>query len=164
LTDYLELLLPEEERQEEETALQWEEPVLLGLERALQGAEKAQEILSQRREEAAARVRSASGAADAGERGGETASPRSALSETAAAAAAAQTQEAARTEGRQGESLYRQVLRLSREADSVRRESQGTVRTVTVPGERESGLTAEQLDRMVQRDARRYDGGFPLYG
>ncbi len=26
-----------------------------------------------------------------------------------------------------------------------------------------SGFTAEELDRAVERDARRYDGGFPLY-
>lgn len=31
-----------------------------------------------------------------------------------------------------------------------------------VPSEA-SGLTAEELDRAVERDARRYDGGFPLY-
>ena len=37
---------------------------------------------------------------------------------------------------------------------------------VTLPeaGEREaSGLTIEGMDRAVERDARRYDGGFSLY-
>ena len=37
--------------------------------------------------------------------------------------------------------------------------------TVTLPREtaRAGGLDLETLDRAVQRDARRYDGGFPLY-
>ena len=56
---------------------------------------------------------------------------------------------------------------LSRTGRSLRALRSGPgILTVTLPGE--SGETAagadlESLDLAVQRDARRYDGGFPLY-
>lgn len=42
---------------------------------------------------------------------------------------------------------------------------QGSPLTVTLTGETPQGgsLDLAKLDRAVQRDARRYDGGFPLY-
>lgn len=59
--------------------------------------------------------------------------------------------------------LIRQ-LRRTRRAARLALPGQTSV-TVTVPGEGSSpgSLDLLALDRAVQRDARRYDGGFPLY-
>lgn len=58
------------------------------------------------------------------------------------------------------------IGQLSRTRRAARLAAPGqTSVTVTVPGEGSRPSTADllALDRAVQRDARRYDGGFPLY-
>lgn len=64
---------------------------------------------------------------------------------------------------RAGTTLYRSVAAAERAAGFARTERRNI--SVTVPEERTgvSGLDAETLDRAVERDARRYDGGFELY-
>ena len=59
--------------------------------------------------------------------------------------------------------VYAALRRAQAAADFVRRQSRSF--TVTLPDspQAEPGLTARQLDRAVERDARRYDGGFSLY-
>ncbi len=56
---------------------------------------------------------------------------------------------------------------LSRTGRSLRALRSGPgVMTVTLPdggGETAAGTDLETLDLAMQRDARRYDGGFPLY-
>ena len=47
--------------------------------------------------------------------------------------------------------------------EAGRRKSAVVTVTVPEPGDAGAGLDAVGLDRMVQRDARRYDGGFSLY-
>lgn len=88
--------------------------------------------------------------------------------------------------GSRPESAGGRIWPWSAERDSFREEGNGTLAeavfraervarfvqnpgrrlTVTLPEERAAGgetLTAEALDRAVERDARRYDGGFSLY-
>ncbi|MBP3318614.1 MAG: hypothetical protein J6K94_01285 [Ruminiclostridium sp.] len=59
--------------------------------------------------------------------------------------------------------LLTALTRTARTAGMVRQ--QGSPLTVTLTGETPQGgsLDLATLDRAVQRDARRYDGGFPLY-
>jgi len=68
-------------------------------------------------------------------------------------------------EGRSDEiPLLAAVRRAERTASFVQRSGRNL--TVTLPetvGENGGGLSVEELDRAVERDARRYDGGFSLY-
>ena len=60
----------------------------------------------------------------------------------------------------------RLLAMLSRAAQAAGRvQQQGKPVTVTLTGEntRSGQMDLEAVDRAVQRDARRYDGGFPLY-
>ena len=65
--------------------------------------------------------------------------------------------------GTGAEGLYRRLLRTGRAAGYVRRDMGAAA--LPHPGAEERGpaLGAAELDLIFQRDARRYDGGFPLY-
>lgn len=59
--------------------------------------------------------------------------------------------------------LYRRVQRLRRAAEVSRSEGRSAEQREAPRQKQGNGLTAEGLDRAVERDARRYDGGFGLY-
>ena len=204
MTDYLELLLETEEA-EEETAVEWETPVIFGLEREPGGAGEKAELAGRQ----TAAGESGSGwtvpekaAQEVGDEwtapkmaAGEGGSERTKLEKTAGeerryraqavpemlvketgtadripswerAIARNRTEEAAGgvlAGVGSGTQLYQQVRKLRRAAEIVRGEGRGTERTVVVRQEGTPGLTVEGMDRAVQRDARRYDGGFGLY-
>lgn len=202
MTDYLELLLETEEA-EEETAVEWETPVIFGLEREPGGAGEKAELA--RRQTAAGEggsgwtvpEKAAQEGGDewtapkmaAGKGGGWTEPKMTAeerqyrvqdvpemlaketgtadrISSWERAIARNRTEEAAGGVLAGVESstqLYQQVRKLRRAAEIVRGESRGTERTAVVRQEGTPGLTVEGMDRAVQRDARRYDGGFGLY-
>lgn len=65
--------------------------------------------------------------------------------------------------GTGAEGLYRKLLRTGRAAGYVRRDMGAAA--LSHPGAEERGPApgAAELDLIFQRDARRYDGGFPLY-
>jgi len=64
--------------------------------------------------------------------------------------------------GEGSQAVYRSLVRSERAAGAVR--GPGRRLTVTLPETPASGgLDAQELDRAVERDARRYDGGFWLY-
>ena len=189
MTDYLELLL-EAEEDEEETAVEWETPGILGLEREPEGpAGKAELAGRQTAAEESGGGWTALKVATGEAGGGWTAPKMTAeerqyrvqdvpemlaketgtadrISSWERAIARNRTEEAAGgvlAGVGSGTQLYQQVKRLRRTAEAVRGESRGTERTVVVRQEGAPGLTVEGMDRAVQRDARRYDGGFGLY-
>ena len=60
--------------------------------------------------------------------------------------------------------LYEALTRAGQAARQVReRETAGVTVTLPETGNRSGQLNAAALDRAVERDARRYDRGFPLY-
>lgn len=65
--------------------------------------------------------------------------------------------------GTGAEGLYRKLLRTGRAAGYVRRDMGAAALSHSGAEERGPALGAAELDLIFQRDARRYDGGFPLY-
>lgn len=65
--------------------------------------------------------------------------------------------------GKGAEGLYRKLLRTGQAAGYVRRDMGAAALSHSGAEERGSPLGASELDLIFQRDARRYDGGFPLY-
>lgn len=59
--------------------------------------------------------------------------------------------------------LLRELRRARTGTDFVRRERRNLSVTLPEAPAVAGGLSAEELDRTVERDARRYDGGFSLY-
>ena len=97
------------------------------------------------------------------EAGGDTAGEKSSgplAAERAAvpmALAERQTKQAARG------ALYAAMGKVGRVERLVLGEERGQVVPLALPGWSQRTETVEHLDRAVQRDARRYDGGFSLY-
>ena len=97
------------------------------------------------------------------EAGGDTAGEKSSgplAAERAAlpmALAERQTKQAARG------ALYAAMGKVGRVERLVLGEERGQVVPLALPGWSQRAETVEHLDRAVQRDARRYDGGFSLY-
>lgn len=173
MTDYLELLLAAEE-DEEEPVIEWEEPAPLSVERGGQRERPS----GRRKETAVAEGLDGQGAAQ--ERKKKTGDPaktedgmagtvdrllRSGPREWDQAVKGKRTAllEDPLAEAETGTRLYQRVRRLRDQTRAVRQESGGTARTLEIRREAGEGLTLEGLDRAVQRDARRYDGGFNLY-
>ena len=67
-------------------------------------------------------------------------------------------------DGGRGSGFYERVRR-ARSAAAAGTGARRAVVAVSAPGESggAAGTAAVELDRMFQRDARRYDGGFSLY-
>ena len=59
--------------------------------------------------------------------------------------------------------LYAAMGKVGRVEQLVLGEERGQVVPLALPGWSQRAETVEHLDRAVQRDARRYDGGFSLY-
>lgn len=59
--------------------------------------------------------------------------------------------------------LYAAMGKVGRVERLVLGEERGQVVPLALPGWSQRAETVEHLDRAVQRDARRYDGGFSLY-
>lgn len=97
------------------------------------------------------------------EAGGDTAGEKSSgplAAERAAvsmALAERQTKQAARG------ALYAALGKVGRVERLILGEEQGQVVPLALSGRSQRAETVEHLDRAVQRDARRYDGGFSLY-
>lgn len=97
------------------------------------------------------------------EAGGDTAGEKSSgplAAERAAlpmALAERQTKQAARG------ALYAAMGKVGRVERLILGEERGQVAPLALPGWSQQAETVEHLDRAVQRDARRYDGGFSLY-
>ena len=68
-----------------------------------------------------------------------------------------QTKQAARG------ALYAAMGKVGRVERLILGEERGQVVPLALPGWSQRAETVEHLDRAVQRDARRYDGGFSLY-
>lgn len=98
------------------------------------------------------------------EAGGGTAGEKSSgpLAAERAALPMALTERQAKQQAARG-ALYAAMGKVGRVERLVLGEERGQVLPLALPGWSQWAETVEHLDRAVQRDARRYDGGFSLY-
>lgn len=98
------------------------------------------------------------------EAGGGTAGEKSSgpLAAERAALPMALTERQAKQQAARG-ALYAAMGKVGRVERLVLGEERGQVVPLALPGWSQRAETVEHLDRAVQRDARRYDGGFSLY-
>lgn len=160
MIDYLELLLGEER---EDGLSLFGRQVVLEQNRAVRSGDWAAEEARREGVETLPQEEGTGGLLWRAEAAGEGPSVADALAVAEGTAEGAVWLAERAEQGARGSALYEALRR----ADRVAQPATGgrdTV-TVTLPGETAGRQTADwsALDRAVQRDARRYDGGFPLY-